>query len=229
MATVGRIVEGLKRCKTPALQDALDALGLFDQSFPPGHKLVNPAARGRRVVGRARTFACYPLDERPRSLPIEVAIENLRRVRDYVGEGDFVVFGHEPGIPPCEDMGGMMSVFLEKIGVSGVIARYVRDLDEIQATNLAVFAQGTHPAIRRLRAGVRPFGTPLSFGSLRVSCGDYIVADSDGIVVVPQDPSIIDEILQRLQDWETLDAKIQRDFLGEGLSLEDVLRKHGTF
>jgi len=65
-----------------------------------------------------------------------------------------------------------------------VIDGCVRDLREIAASRFPVFARGGYIRGTGKRGGGR-LNQPIMIGSSRVACGDLVVGDRDGVVVIP--------------------------------------------
>lgn len=76
-----------------------------------------------------------------------------------------------------------------------VIDGLIRDLPRILELDFPVFARGTTP-IGPLHRGPGEINYPIACGGVVVNPGDVLVADSAGIVVVPQ--GIVLELLRRL-------------------------------
>jgi len=60
----------------------------------------------------------------------------------------------------------------------------VRDLEGLRDINLPVYAAGTSPLIPT-KQGPGTVGLPISLGSVVIHPGDLVIADDDGIVIVP--------------------------------------------
>jgi 4-hydroxy-4-methyl-2-oxoglutarate aldolase len=142
---------------------------------------LRPIYPGASIVGNALTVTVAPGD----NTMIHVAVELCR-------EGDVVVV-----VPtsPCEDgyFGDLFGGALKGRGVRGVIleggCRDVRTLHEMgfPVWSKAVFAQGT------VKETLGDINLPLVCAGQRVEPGDAIVADDDGVLVVPR--ARIDEAL----------------------------------
>ena len=81
--------------------------------------------------------------------------------------------------------GGHIAHALKVRGLAGVIVDgAVRDVSELQAEQLTVFARGTTVIVGG-HDGPGEINVPVALGGVVVKPGDIVVADSDGIVVVP--------------------------------------------
>ncbi|GAC1456079.1 MAG: 4-carboxy-4-hydroxy-2-oxoadipate aldolase/oxaloacetate decarboxylase [Vulcanimicrobiaceae bacterium] len=142
---------------------------------------LRPVYPGASIAGNAVTVTVAPGD----NTMIHVVVELCR-------EGDVVVV-----VPtsPCEDgyFGDLFGGALKARGVRGTIieagCRDIRTLHamEFPVWSKAVFAQGT------VKETLGDINLPIVCGGRLVRPGDTIVADDDGVLVVPRER--IDEVL----------------------------------
>ena len=82
--------------------------------------------------------------------------------------------------------GGTSSLVCSLRGLAGCVTNgCVRDVDDLAAAGIAVYASGV-AARGTLKNHEGWRGVPVSVGGVAVAPGDYVVGDGDGIVVVPQ-------------------------------------------
>ena len=104
---------------------------------------------------------------------------------DYAQPGDVIVIDGA-GYADRALVGGMMLAYAEERGLAGfVVNGAVRDLDDIEASPLPVFALAATP-LGPYRAGPGEINVPVVCGGQVVMPGDILVGDSDGIVVIPR-------------------------------------------
>jgi 4-hydroxy-4-methyl-2-oxoglutarate aldolase len=135
---------------------------------------LRPAWPGARVGGTAVTVLCWPGD----NLMIHVAVEQCR-------PGDVLVVATNS---PSTDglFGELFATALQHRGVRGAVlgcgARDVAELREMRfpVWSRAVSAQGT---VKETAGAVN---VPIVLGGQAVRPGDVIVADDDGVLVVPR-------------------------------------------
>jgi len=109
----------------------------------------------------------------------------LHEALDLARPGDVVVCdaGGELGIAI---MGDIMARHAEKRGIAAIIIDgAIRDVPGLAELDLGVWARGATPA-GPYKEGPGEIGHPVSCGGLVVMPGDLIVADADGVVVVPR-------------------------------------------
>jgi regulator of RNase E activity RraA len=81
--------------------------------------------------------------------------------------------------------GGNVCAVAQRRGIAGfVIDGVIRDVAEVREMGFPVFARGVIP-IPGTKAAVAPLNTPIGCGGASVNPGDMVVADEEGIVVVP--------------------------------------------
>lgn len=81
---------------------------------------------------------------------------------------------------------GQVCAVAQRRGVAGlVVDGVIRDPAESRGRGFPVFARGVSPIPGR-QDGPGEIGGPITCGGVRVNPGDVVVADEDGIVVVPR-------------------------------------------
>ena len=79
--------------------------------------------------------------------------------------------------------GGLAQLAADKGWIGIVISGAVRDVDELRDTPIAVFALATCPR-KSLNRGIGERGRPVRVGGERIQTDDFLVADSDGVIVL---------------------------------------------
>ena len=128
----------------------------------------------KTLLGTAFTVKCPSGD----NLAAQMAL-------DYAKPGDIIVVDGA-GYTDRAMVGGMMLAYAEMRHLGGfVVNGAVRDLDDIRASRLPVFAK----AVTRLgpyREGPGEINVPVCCGGQVVMPGDILVGDNDGVVVIPR-------------------------------------------
>jgi regulator of RNase E activity RraA len=92
-------------------------------------------------------------------------------------------------------------------GIAGVVIDgATRDVDELRAMGLPIFARGISPA-GPFKYGPGTIGAPVACGNVVCHPGDAIIGDSDGVVVVPK--HLITAALERTTAQEQTEAGLR--------------------
>lgn len=84
--------------------------------------------------------------------------------------------------------GGLITREAKRLGIGGtVIHGACRDLAEITAIDYPVFARSATPRSGRGLISSAVVGEPLDIDGVAIAPGDVVVADEDGVVIVPSD------------------------------------------
>jgi regulator of RNase E activity RraA len=100
---------------------------------------------------------------------------------------DHVIVIDHQGRSDCAGWGGNLSRGAKHSGCAGtVIDGAARDIDEAAEIGYPVFGRSTTPLTARGRAIEIGCETPIQLAGTRINPGDYLIADSTGIVIIPQ-------------------------------------------
>jgi regulator of RNase E activity RraA len=84
-------------------------------------------------------------------------------------------------------IGGKVALIAKKRGIRGfIIDGLVRDIGEIRENKVPIFARGVIPMPGGKKNAV-PVNIPIIAGGISVNPGDIIVADEEGVAVIPRD------------------------------------------
>jgi regulator of RNase E activity RraA len=101
----------------------------------------------------------------------------------------------------------------------------VRDVHKMKAMGFPVFARSTCVYDSRDRQRVIDLDVPVMIDGVQFSPGDLVIADIDGIVVVPQE---VEEQVIRAA-WEKIHAENEvRDAIRGGLGAVEAFRRYGV-
>lgn len=151
----------------------LGAATLGESGGRPAAPRLKPAWPGATLAAPAYTVACAPAD----NLAIHVAV-----ARAPTGSALVVDAG---ATPERGFWGEVLTTGAQARGLAGlVIEGGVRDVSALQGRRFPVFS--TLVALRgAAKNGPGTVGGPIVVGDIEVATGDWVVADADGVTVVP--------------------------------------------
>ncbi|MFS2161131.1 RraA family protein [Pseudomonas sp. Pseusp122] len=204
------LFEGLD---TPGVSDAMDKLGL------PGQCLgVAPLDNyGKVVVGPAFTVQYVSASVPPGT------------VGDFIEDvqpGDVIVINNG-GRTDCTVWGDIMTQYAGAKRIAAtVIDGVCRDVNKALGDGYPIFSKGRFIRTGKDRVQVQSVNQPVSVGEARVCARDIVVADANGVVVVPRERAA--EVAACARQIESVEANI-RTLIAQGKSLKearDVLGYH---
>jgi 4-hydroxy-4-methyl-2-oxoglutarate aldolase len=159
--------------------DACDAAGLRSQTLEPGARLL--AGPSGVLIGWARTALSLPVTQAPER-PYGGEVDFI----DSLGPNDLVVM--DCSRQPAAAWGELFSTAALARGARGaLIDGYARDLDKIDTLGrFPVFGRGARPTDSLGRVSIGAVDVPVCVFGLTVHPGDLVVADRDGVAVVPR-------------------------------------------
>lgn len=196
---------------TPSVSDALDRLGLVGQclGIAPLESYVGT------IAGPAFTVRYAPAASPPGTVGDFI---------DDVPAGSVVVIDNG-GRADCTVWGDIMTQFSAARGIAAtVIDGVCRDVGVALRVGYPLFTRGRFMRTGKDRVQVEAVGDAVAIGGARVSAGDIVVADVNGVVVVPRDRAA--EIAALAQSIEAAEAAI-RERIADGASLASARQALG--
>ncbi|MBS3967787.1 MAG: RraA family protein [Truepera sp.] len=209
------VIEQFHTVTTASVADAIDQVvgvrGYMQHS-------IKPRINDQKVVGPAVTVKEGPTTEK---LPPQHALELI----DSAEAGSVVVIG-TGGESEVAVWGGLMTAGAVANKLAGaVLDGGVRDVTEIRRDyGFPVFARSVSPGTTVGRFKTLAANVPVVCGGITVNPGDLIVADLDGVAVVPQ--AHVAEVLKLALMIEQREAE-QARLIRETGSLREGLAKYG--
>jgi regulator of RNase E activity RraA len=196
----------------------LHGLGIR-RSFVEGPR---PLVPGQKVVGSALTLQFMPQREDLASGFGQEAVERntaLWAVMETVQPGDVLVIqAYGSQFSGC--IGDMLARYFKRKGGAGIVVDgRIRDSQRIRELGIPVWSTGATPHYAS-QSELFPwaYDVPVAVGGTLCLPGDFVVADDDGPVIVPQ--ALAPEVREAAQDhqeWEVF----SRQRLDEGARLSD--------
>jgi regulator of RNase E activity RraA len=202
---------------TAVVADVLDSLGLRRQAVRA--PLLRASGQGL-LVGPAKTTLWEEIDDvDPRPYELElVAVDECRK-----GE---VLVAAAGGSLRCGIWGELLSTAARNRGCAGAIVDgAVRDVRRMDEMGFLCFARGTSPLDSRDRQRVAAVDVPVEIGGVQIAPGDLVLADLDGVVVVPR---AVQAQALRLACEKVAAGNRVRDEIRAGAKAGEVFRKYGV-
>jgi len=197
------VVQAYLRLSTCNVSDALDRLHLHGAL-----RGILPLWPGcRKIGGRAMTLKLVA------SGPVSAVHGTLRAITES-SPGTILVVDHA-GSLDVNSWGGIAAFTAAQRGLAGaVIDGVTRDVDEMKAIGFSAYGRGIIPQSIRGRAAFGGHGIEVRCAGVTVRAGDLVLADDNGVVVVPQ--ARLDEVLAAAQAGLADEEKI-REWIAAGV------------
>ncbi|MDD9922743.1 MAG: RraA family protein [Boseongicola sp.] len=137
----------------------------------------------------------------------------------FLQPGDMVVsaFG---GYQKCAHIGDKMANFMKNSGAAGFVTDGpIRDLHDVLPVGLPIWCSGLAPATP-FENGPGKIGLPILVDGLHIENGDMIIADLDGVTVVPFDQ--IDDVAAKSAEILRLESDLDVE-VANGLKRPDIV------
>lgn len=172
--------EALLRLDTGTVGHHLEA-GFMDSG-------ILPRTEGRKIAGTAVTVRITV----PDSVMAHYALKHAR-------PGDVLIIDRGQDQRTC-NWGGATIRAAAKLGLTGVIVDgAVNDMADAREVGLATWARHISPVTTKYRGLGGEMNVPVSCGGVAVSPGDAVLADDNGVVIIPRGQ--LDETIEGSLRW----------------------------
>jgi regulator of RNase E activity RraA len=205
------LVQRFHQTSVPTVVDILDYKFGQRTWLPPSVKPIFKT----RIVGRAVTVLIVPS-------PGQSAFDHLFEAVDSCGTGRVLVVSNG-GNTEVSCMGDLVVTALQVRGAEGaVMDGAVRDIDPMIEMGFPVFAASISPVNFTSKMTVVAHDVPITCGGVAVNPGDVILADWDGVVVIPQEiaEAVLEQALVKEAAEQALRERIRA--LAAGAPLAQV-------
>ena len=203
-------VDRASKLDTTAISDAMDRLGIAGQCLN-----IKPLDPRFRLTGRAFTILYGPAGTPPGT------------VGDYIEDvppGGVVVLDNG-GRENATVWGDILTWVANRRGVAGtVIDGACRDTHLARELGYPIYSRSYSMRTGKDRIQVEAMGGPVNIGDARVSQGDILRGDADGVVAIPQAHE--DAILANAEQIDAAESEIRR-LVTEGNTLTEARAKLG--
>jgi regulator of RNase E activity RraA len=196
------LIEGLKQVGSAQASSELYRLGIRD----PQIRGPLPWTQGKAVAGPALTLQFMPKrEDMYRVDEYDDPESHLHRHALYHTQPGDVVVVDARGDMASGVYGEMMLTYFAGRGGAGVVVDgCIRDFPKVKGLDLGLWVRGTTPNYHT-QTNIFPFSvnTPIACSNVLVMPGDIIIADDDGVVVVPVKlaPALL-EAASHHAEWE---------------------------
>lgn len=202
---------------TAVVCDALDAEGYRHQS---PRVALGPLTVEGVLIGRCRTSLWVDMaheDPHPYALELE-AVDACKP--------DDVIIAAAGGSMRSGIWGELLSTAAKNRGCAGVIVDgAVRDIRQMRTMGFPAFARGVSPYDSRDRQRIVDLDVPVEIDGVAFCPGDLVIADADGVVVVPK--RVEGAVVRRA--WEKVHAENKvRDAIRGGMTATAAFDRFGV-
>ena len=208
----------LMNCYAAAVHDVLRGMGHGRCVLPPSIKPLDPT---KKLAGEIYTVSGH--------------IDITRDPHDTLVQWTGLLSKAPPGkVLVCQPhtydialMGELSAETLNLRGVRGyVVDGGCRDTDFILELGFPVFCSFTTPKDIVGRWVPDRFGEPLTIGEVTIRTGDYLLADRDGVVIIPG--SIVNEVVSKTEEVLQTENTVRTAILA-GMDPQEAYLKFGKF
>lgn len=206
------------RVRSAMISDSLDVVGVRNNAMDVRVSALRP---DMRAVGLAATVQFVPDSQYDLKDPYGDGIDFL----DTLQVGEIAVLS-TGGDCLSAFWGELFSAAAKGRGATGVVADGpLRDTQQVVALDFPAFGQGSRTYDYKGRMRIEAIRIPVICGGVQVNPGDGVIADSDGIVVVPA------EHLAKVSELANARAATEKTVLQDllsGKSVREVWNAYGV-
>ena len=190
-----RILKLYEPLRVSDVSDGMDVIGLQDIGI--ADEAIQPLWRDtvnftHRIVGIAVTARYVPTNKRPAKIPSEEVDNWYANITgepfmDALFPGCVLVIDAE-GDGDTRSIGSTNILDWKKLGMVGVITSGgLADSDEIISHKIPAYHKRKGRGFRPGRNEIESVNRPINLGGVLVRPGDVVMADGDGVIVVPRE------------------------------------------
>jgi regulator of RNase E activity RraA len=200
------------------ISDSLDLLGVRNNAMDVTVSALRP---GMRAVGLAATVKFVADTKYDQSDPYGAGIDFL----DTLQRGEVAVIA-TGGQCLSAFWGELFSAAAKGRGATGVVVDGpLRDTEQIVELDFPAFGYGSRPYDYKGRMRIEAIRTPITCAGVEVHPGDGVIADSDGIVIVPA--AHLEKVTELANTRAATERSVLKDLLS-GKSMREVWKAHGV-
>ncbi len=169
-----------RKLGSATVSDAMETLGLR-RSVIPGMRCTAPDAV---TVGPA--FTIRQIIKHGTAAKEDKLVRHAQTIRGQVPPGSFIAID-AGGYPDLSSWGERHSQHAMRAGYAGLLINgCIRDAAKIRRLGFPAYCLGFTPFKSQWDYETAAVGEPITVGRVQIRAGDLIVADEDGVIVVPE-------------------------------------------
>ena len=208
----------LSKCYASAIHDVLREMGYGNCVLPPE---IQALERGQKLAGKIYTIS-GSIDQ---TLSRHESLLLWSQVLSKVPGGKVLIC--QPNTHAVALMGELSARALMVKDTKGYLMDgHCRDVEEIIDAGFPVFCRLATPADIVERWRYNSLGNPITIGTVTIRSGDYIIADMDGAVIIPQE--VIEDVVSKTEDVMATESEMRLAIL-DGMDPEQAYLKFRKF
>ena len=212
------LIERLQQCYSSAVHDVMRAQGHNDCVLP---YTLQPLVPGTKLAGEVWTFSGY-IDH---TADRHETLLQWTRVLSSVPRGKIPVC--QPHNSEIALMGELSAQALMQRDVPGcIVDGGCRDVELLIQYDFPVFRRFDTPSDIVGRWLPTRLGEPLTIGTVTITTGDYVLADRDGIVIIPR--AMAEQVISETESKINTESALRNAILA-GEDPEQAYLKYRVF
>lgn len=218
MNTQTSLSDRLEKCYSGAVYDVLRAMGYPNQALP---NTIRPIDIHTKLAGPIYTVSGR-YDE---TMDPHETLLQWTGLLSKAPKGSVVIC--QPNDDTLAHMGELSSETLQLLGIRGyIVDGGSRDSEFISRIGFKVFCKYFTPVDVVGRWVADKFAEPIKIGKVEIETGDYVMADRDGIVIIPK--AIAEEVVKKTEAVLQTESLVRKAIL-EGVDPQEAYLKYGKF
>jgi regulator of RNase E activity RraA len=213
---VDSLIDGFRTVEVASVADAMEQL--YGQRAYMSHEMRPLAAT--KFAGPAVTVSMKKEEHKEGS----AASSGMLDAIDSAAPGSVYVMVLEDGADYA-GIGGLMATAMRYRGLAGaVIDGSVRDTPQIRKLQFPVFSRGVAPSTTINHYRFAGLNVPVTCAGVKVNAADIIVADEDGVAVVPRVHAL--DVLKKAQELDDTEHRMI-PFIEKFHSIKEAVARFG--
>jgi 4-hydroxy-4-methyl-2-oxoglutarate aldolase len=212
------LTQRLQTCYSGAVYDVLRDMGFPNQVLPPS---IRPLNLRTKLAGPA-----FPVNGRPdRFTAPHQSLLGWTAMLSKAPAGSVVVC--QPNDSSLAHFGELSAEAMHIHGVGGyVVDGGCRDTEFIEKLGFPVFCRYFTPRDIVGSWATENLGEPITIGDVRIVAGDYVIADRDGVVIIPV--SAAEQVVSTVEQV-MMTENLVRKAIRRGVDPREAYLQYGKF